>query len=102
MVGTSHDPDTSGPGAGTTPGFWPSGDAGKILDSRGFVIPVLGAGIGLGPGGLPSTQDIARHVAAAFPRAGGYRDPQHRWAQGGRGLRQAAGRSRKRLLAWAA
>src|SRR4051812_33253401 len=66
MAGDPHDPGTSGAGAGATPGFWPSGDAAKLLDAQDFVIPVLGAGIGLGPGGMPSTWDIANHLASTF------------------------------------
>jgi len=75
MAGCPHYPGTSSAGAGATPGFWPSGDAAKLLDAQEFVIPVLGAGIGIGPGGMPSTWDIASHLASTFPaEEGDYND----------------------------
>src|SRR5438105_3706746 len=75
MPGGPDDAATAVPGAGATPGFWPSGDAAKLLDAKGFVIPVLGAGIGLGPGGMPSTRDLANHLASTFaPGEGAYSD----------------------------
>ena len=76
MADGLDDPVTSASGAGATPGFWPAGDAAPLLDAKEFVVPVLGAGIGLGPGGMPSTWDIANHLASTFdPEAGDYSDP---------------------------
>jgi energy-coupling factor transporter ATP-binding protein EcfA2 len=72
MEDGSHDPPRSPSGAGSTPGFWPAGDAAQLLDAKEFVIPVLGAGIGVGPGGLPSTWDISSHLASTFEPEGGH------------------------------
>ena len=47
--------------AGSTPGFWPRGDAGAILEQREFVVPVLGSGISV-PAGLPGAEDLAKWI----------------------------------------
>ena len=58
--------------AGDTPGFWPAGDAARFLDDRGFVIPVLGAGLSSGAG-LPGAQDLAVWIVENVPsRRAGY------------------------------
>jgi hypothetical protein len=55
-------------------GYWPPNEAGSILETREFVVPVLGAGISV-DAGMPSSQAVADHIMKKIPaREGEYSD----------------------------
>jgi energy-coupling factor transporter ATP-binding protein EcfA2 len=60
--------------AGNTPGFWPRGDAGAILEQREFVVPVLGSGISA-PAGVPGADAVAAWIVANVEPADSYSEP---------------------------
>jgi len=63
-------PEEAEPGRAAGQNWWPEGEAGQALEHRQYVIPVLGAGVG-----VISGAELAAWIADHFPRQGGGQSP---------------------------